>query len=195
MKKWLLPLAAASCFVLPGCAGSSATAEPPPVAPVAKPVAPVAALTPIPVAAPPEMPSAPKPEKKEKSESTSESTTSAQANTSQSPTQMVESFISQINSTEDKDDLRKLESDATMLRYEYENANDGLMAASMNKLAVACEFKRLRQPYVDMQINAARHDAELAEKMMREANNPQSPPVDWGARIRAERARNGGRGY
>ena len=108
---------------------------------------------------------------------------------------MVESFISQINSTEDKDELSKLESDATMLKYEYENANDGLMAASMNKLAVACEFKRLRQPYVDMQIRAARHDAELAEKMMREANNPQSPPVDWGARMKAERPRPAGRRY
>jgi hypothetical protein len=193
MKKLWPVLSAVGCFALPGCGGAPATQDPPPVAPVAKPVAPAAAPTPIPVAAPPEMPSAPKPVVVKKSEVASEASSSAQSSSSQSPTQMVESFISQINSTEDKDDLKKLELDAKMLKYEYENANDGLMAASMNKLAVACEFKRLRQPYVDMQIRAARHDAELAEKMMREANQPQPTAAEWKQRFDAERARTGGR--
>lgn len=140
------------------------------------------------------------PDGKTRSQSTTESSSSAsvQSSSSQSPSQIVESIISQIQSTNDEEGLRKLESEFTVLKYEYSNANYGLMEGAMHTLALACEAKRLGQPNWGVYVDTARNNAASAEKQIRNANNPaaqQRETQDWTNRINAEKARNGGRRY
>ena len=172
MKKLWPVLSAVGCLALPGCGGSPATQDPPPIAPVAKPVAPVAAPTPVPVAAPPEMPSAPKPVEKEKVES-------APADTAQAPSQMVSTFASQIRSTEGEDALRQLELDLRMKQYRYEelsgSANNSLndarlysqLEVMMKHLVVACEGKRVKSLYWEDSIENAEYVAGNIENSIR----------------------------
>lgn len=195
MKRLLPVIPAVACLALSGCGGSAAPAPAPvPVAPAATAPPPAAVPTPVPVAAAPSMPSAPKPEAKTRPQSREESS-SAPSNSGQTPSRIVESIISQIQSTSDEEQLRRLESELTMLKYEYSGANNGLMSGAMNSLAAACETKRLGLLHFDFHIRNARENADLAERLMKNANTPPPSTEDWQRRFEAERARKGGRRY